>query len=74
MRIIGTDPVVVHGFVERLKASGLADSTVKGVFRLLAAALRFAHEEGQIAQNPCRKIKVTCARNTEQRVLDHQEQ
>lgn len=67
-------PSVVHGFVEQMKASGLADSTVKGVFRLLAAALRFAHEEGQIAQNPCRKIKVTCARSTEQRVLNQKEQ
>ena len=67
-------PSVIHSFVEKLKAFGKAESTVKGIYRLLAAALRFAHEEGQIAQNPCRKIKVTCARSTEQRVLNRQEQ
>src|SRR5699024_5899292 len=47
-------PAVIHDFVEKLAASGLAGSTVKSVYRLLAASLRFAQEEVQIAQNPCR--------------------
>lgn len=67
-------PAVVHGFVEELESSALAGSTVKSIYRLLAAALRFAQEEGIIAQNPCRKIKVQYMQKPEQRVLNRQEQ
>lgn len=67
-------PIIIHGFVEELEAAGLASCTVKGVYRLLAAAMRFAQEEGQIAQNPCRKIKIQCMQRAEQRVLNRQEQ
>ena len=63
-----------HDFVEKLAASGLAGSTVKSVYRLLAASLRFAQEEGQIAQNPCRKIKIQGVQISEQRVLSRREQ
>ena len=66
-------PIIIHGFVEELEAAGLASCTVKGVYRLLAAAMRFAQEEGQIAQNPCRKIKIQCVQRAEQRVLNRQE-
>ena len=51
----------------------MASCTVKGVYRLLAASIRFAQEEGQIAQNPCRKIKIQCVQRAEQRVLNRQE-
>lgn len=67
-------PAVIHDFVEKLAASGLAGSTVKSVYRLLAASLRFAQEEGQIAQNPCRKIKIQGVQISEQRVLSRREQ
>lgn len=67
-------PVVIHSLIEELEASGLASCTVKGIYRLLASAMRFAQEEGQIAQNPCRKIKIRCLQTAEQRVLNRQEQ
>lgn len=67
-------PVVIHSFLEELEGYGLACSTVKSIYRLLAAALRFAQEEGLIYQNPCRKIKVQCMQSNEQRVLSKQEQ
>lgn len=67
-------PSVIRGFVEKLEASGLAGSTVKSVYRLLAASLRFAQEEGLIPRNPCRKIKIQHAQSGEQRVLNRQEQ
>ena len=67
-------PSVIHGFIEGLEASGLAGSTVKGAYRLLSAALRFAQEEGVIEKNPCRKIKVQHLQSAEQRVLTQQEQ
>ena len=67
-------PIIIHDFVEELEAAGLASCTVKGVYRLLAAAMRFAQEEGQIAQNPCRKIKIQGVQISEQRVLSRREQ
>lgn len=67
-------PVVIHGFVEKLETSGLAASTVKSIYRLLAASLRFAQEEGLIPQNPCRKIRVQRTQIAEQRVLSRREQ
>lgn len=67
-------PSVIHSFVEKLEASSLAGSTVKSVYRLLAASLRFAQEEGLISRNPCRKIKIQHAQSAEQRVLSRQEQ
>lgn len=67
-------PVVIHNFIEELEVSGLASCTVKAIYRLLASAMLFAQEEGQIARNPCRKIKIHCLQTTEQRVLSRQEQ
>jgi len=67
-------PGTIHDFVEGLRAGGLAGNTVRGVFRLLSAAMRFAFEEGIIPKNPCRKIRVRCEESAEQRVLDRGEQ
>lgn len=67
-------PMVIHGFLEELESSGLASSTIKSIYRLLAAALRYAQDEGLIAQNPCRKIRVQYMQNPEQRVLNQREQ
>jgi len=67
-------PGRINDFVEGLRANGLAGNTIRGVFRLLSAAMRFAFEEGIIQKNPCRKIRVQCEESTEQRVLNRKEQ
>lgn len=67
-------PPVIHDFVSQMEEAGLAHGTVKGVFRLLNAALRFAQEEGMILKNPCRKIRVQPKEAEEQRVLSRSEQ
>jgi len=67
-------PGLIHDFVEGLRDNGLASNTIRGVFRLLSAAMRFALEEGIIPKNPCRKIRVPCEESTEQRVLTRTEQ
>lgn len=67
-------PGVVRDYLDALEASGLAHSTVKGVYRLLAASMRFALEEGAIRRNPCRKIRVQSCETREQRVLEALEQ
>ena len=67
-------PGLIHDFVEELQASGLAASTVRGIYRLLSAALHFALEEGVIRKNPCRKIRVRAQESEEQRVLSRTEQ
>jgi len=67
-------PGAIHDFMEELRAGGLADNTIRGVFRLLSAAMRFAFEEGIIPKNPCRKLRVRREEQAEQRVLDRREQ
>lgn len=67
-------PGVVYEFARKMESSGMAASTVKGVYRLLAASMRFAQEEGILFKNPCKKIRVQDAEYAEQRVLSRQEQ
>ena len=67
-------PAVICEFVAQSEAEGLAHSTVKGVFRLLNAALRCARETGLIPLNPCRKIKIHSREAVDQRVLSRSEQ
>ena len=67
-------PVLIYEFTEKLCASGLATSTVRSVFRLLSAAMRFALDEGVIRKNPCRKLKIRQGDPIEQRVLSRSEQ
>lgn len=67
-------PAIIHDFIEKLAKSGLVNRTIKGIYRLLAAALRSAQEQGQIGQNPCRKIKIQHASIPDQRVLTRREQ
>lgn len=74
LKLCSVTPGVVHDFVSRMQSSELAGSTVKGVFRLLSAAMRYAFEEGLIQKNPCRKIKVQRTEKVEQRVLTREEQ
>lgn len=65
---------VVHEFVANLEASELAESTVRGVYRLLASAMRYALDEGVIRKNPCRRIHIRHRAHSEQRVLSRSEQ
>ena len=67
-------PSVIRAFISQLESDGLAYSTVKGIFRLLNAALRCAQESGVISLNPCRKIKIQPQEAIEQRVLSRSEQ
>lgn len=67
-------PSVVNSFIAAMEGAGLSQSTVKGAYRLLAAAMRDAFEEGLIRKNPCRKIKIQREERAEQRVLTRSEQ
>ena len=67
-------PKVVHDFVDELESTGLAESTVRGVYRLLSSAMRYALDEGVIRKNPCRKIHIQHREEGEQRVLSRSEQ
>lgn len=67
-------PTVICSFIEHLQMSGLSHNTVRGIYRLLAAIVRNAHEEGMIPKNPCKKIRVQSMEKVEQRVLTHVEQ
>lgn len=65
---------MIHAFVEGLRAAGPASGTVRGIYRLLSAAMRYALEEGVLRKNPCRKIRVHLEERAEQRVLSCTEQ
>lgn len=67
-------PALAYEFTENLRAAGLSGNTIKGVFRLLSAAMRFALDEGIIKKNPCRKLKIRQGEQAEQRVLSRSEQ
>lgn len=67
-------PRIVYDFVKNLESTNLSNSTIKGVYRLLSAAMRCAFEEGLIQKNPCRRIKIQPAEQGEQRVLSRNEQ
>ena len=67
-------PSIINEFVECLEGAGIARSTVKSAYRLLAAAMRYALDEGMILKNPCRNIRIQRPEQTEQRVLTRTEQ
>ena len=67
-------PKVIHDFVKELESSELAESTVRGVYRLLSSAMRYALDEGVIRKNPCRRIHIQHRERGEQRVLSRFEQ
>lgn len=74
MKLSTITPSVIHDFVTALESSSLSYNTIKGVYRLLKAALRCAFEEGMIEKNPCRKIKIQRIEQVEPRVLTRSEQ
>lgn len=63
----------VQDFLDILISDGLAPETVKGVYRLLASAMRSAQEEGIIRKTPCRKMCLSTGEYMQQRVLDRDE-
>lgn len=67
-------PKVIRDFVENLESSGLAESTIRGAYRLLSSAMRYAQDEGIIRKNPCRRIGIQHRECAEQRVLSRSEQ
>lgn len=67
-------PGMVHGLVDALCKKRLSNATIRSAYRLLAAAMRYALEEGVIAENPCRKIRLQQNEVVEQRVLTKAEQ
>ena len=73
-RLAAVTPTVVNDYVGHLEESGVSYSTVKGAYRLLSAAMRYALDEGKIQKNPCRKIRIQRPEQTEQRVLTRAEQ
>ena len=74
MKLAGVTPGDVREWIESMELSGLAASTIKGAFRLLAAAMKAAWEDGRIAKNPCRKLRIQRSEHEEQRVLTRGEQ
>ena len=67
-------PRIIHDFVEELESSGLAKSTIRGVYRLLSSAMQYALDEGVIRKNPCRRIHIQHGERGEQRILSRSEQ
>ena len=67
-------PVLAYEFTEGLRTAGLSVSTVRGVLRLLSAALRYAVDEGILRRNPCRRLRIRQEEPREQRVLSRSEQ
>lgn len=74
MELVSITPGVIYDFTSALENSSLAYNTIKSIYRLLAAAMRSAYEEGLIQKNPCRKIKIQRVEQREQRVLTQAEQ
>lgn len=67
-------PGMIRSLVDGMREDGLSAATVRSAYRLLAAAMRYALEEGAIAENPCRKIRLQQDEVAEQRVLTRTEQ
>lgn len=74
MQLAAVTPSVVQRFIETLETASLSYSMIRSVYRLLSASMRCALDEGLIAKNPCRKIKLQRKETAEQRVLTRAEQ
>lgn len=73
-RLSELTPAILCDYVRRKEESGLAQTTVRGIYRLLSASLRGAYDEGLIRRNPCRRIRFQQEEAVEQRVLTLEEQ
>ena len=67
-------PELIQSFIRNLESSGLAANTIRGIYRLLSSAMRFALDEGILQRNPCRKIYIRAVESAEQRALSRSEQ
>lgn len=74
MALSALNPKVILSFVNCLQEKGLAESTVRSVYRLLSASMRAALDEGVIGKNPCKKIRIHYEESREQRVMSRNEQ
>jgi Site-specific recombinase XerD len=74
LNLAAVTPGIVRKWIDEMANSGLASSTVSNAYRLFAAAMKAAWEDGQIQKNPCRKIRVQRTEKEEQRILTHKEQ
>lgn len=74
LKLAAVTPGIVREWIDGMENSGLAGSTVRGAYRLFAAAMKAAWEDGQIQKNPCRKIRIQRTEKEEQRVLTRREQ
>ena len=74
LQLTSLTPGIILEFIEGLRKQGLACTTIKNVYRLLAAAVRFAYEERMLEKNPCRRIRIQCDERCVQRVLNRSEQ
>lgn len=59
----------VQGFVSDLEAKGLASSTIRQAYLLVAGVFSSAVESGVLGRSPCRGIKMPRDRNDEPRYL-----
>lgn len=66
-------PAMIRNCIGNLEASGLAATTIQGIYRLLNAALCAALDEGLIQHNPCRKLHLPAGPHREQRTLSSAE-
>ena len=72
--IAAITPEDVQDFLGALRKSGLSESTIRGIYRILKAMMNDAQEDGMIRKNPCKKIRLETAEPLEQRVLSRNEQ
>ncbi len=68
-RLDSVTPTEVQGFVARLEEKGLAASTIRQTYLLVAGIFGSAVESDLIARTPCRGIKLPARSPTEMRFL-----
>lgn len=65
---------MIQGVVEELEGKGLAEATVRNIFKVLNKALQCARKEKLIDENPCEGVIIHRRQLREQRVLTQSEQ
>ena len=70
MRIGSVIPTQVQGFIAHLESQGLAASTIRQAYLLVASIFASAFESDLIARTPCRGIKLPSRSQREMRFLD----
>jgi len=73
LRIGSVIPTQIQGFVAHLESEGLAASTIRQVYLLVAGIFASALESDLIARTPCRGIKLPRRSQREMRFLDADE-